>query len=105
MRNGEVSTLTTMDAPQKSDRLTREQIDAVIEAMSADDVITAMGDGETIKGAKMAGDAFNSAAARIGMSNGTPATQHVSLRDFKYLADAIGKAVNVENPLSEGQED
>lgn len=85
--------------------LTREQIDQVIEGMSASDLITAMGDGEGIKGPLMAGQAFDSAAARLGVSNGTPATQHVRMADFAYMANAITKAVDVDNPLSEGQED
>jgi hypothetical protein len=85
--------------------LTREQIDQVIEGMSASDLITAMGDGEKLKGPQMAGAAFDSAAARLGLSNGTPATQHVRMADFAYMAGEITKAVNIESPLSPGQED
>ena len=92
-----------MDSP-KTEWLSREQIDSVIDGMSAADLIDALGDGEKVNGSKMAGDAFNAAAARLGMSNGTPATEHVSMKDFAYLAAAIGEAVNTESPLSEGQE-
>lgn len=81
--------------------LTREQIDQVIAAMSAADLIAAIGDGEKIQGAAMAGKAFDAAAARLGISNGTPATTHVSMADFGYLANAIGEAVNVDSPLSD----
>lgn len=97
----------TMEAPQSNGDtpwLTREQIDQVIEKMSAADLIAGMGDGDTIKGPKMAGDAFNAAAARTGVSNGSPATEHVRMGDFAYMAKAITKAVNIESPLSEGQE-
>ena len=65
--------------------LTREKIDEVLENLSAADLITATGDGSQ-SGAKMAGLAFDSAAARLGISNGTPATAHVRAADFKYLA-------------------
>lgn len=85
--------------------LTREEIDQVIAGMSASDLIEAMGEDETrVKGTKMMGAAFDSAAARLGLSNGSPATQHVKLQDFKYLAETLGKAVNIESPLSEGQQ-
>lgn len=84
--------------------LTTEQIDQVIAAMSAADLIAAMGNGEKLEGAAMAGAAFDNAAARIGLSNGTPATQHVSMKDFAYLAQRIGEAVNVDSPLSGAQE-
>lgn len=96
-----------MDAPQEptpAEWLTREQIDQVISGMAAADLLEAMGDGESIKGPKMAADAFNAAAARLGMSNGTPATQHVRMSDLKYMAEAITQAVNIDSPLSEGQE-
>lgn len=87
------------------DWLTREQIDQVIDGMSAGDLITAMGDGEKLQGPAMAGAAFDSAAARLGISNGTPATDHVRMADFAYMAGEITKAVNVDSPLSGGQED
>ena len=103
--NGEVSQLTTMDAPSAEPKrwLSREVIDRVIDGMAAADLIGAMGDGESIKGPKMAGDAFNNAAARLGISNGTPATEHVRMSDFAYLAEKIGGAVNTESPLSSEQ--
>lgn len=88
--------------------LTREQVDQVIDAMSAADLIVAMGDTTDtgqVKGPKMAGDAFDSAAARIGLSNGTPATAHVRMSDFQYLATRISQAVNIESPTSKGPED
>jgi hypothetical protein len=84
--------------------LTRDQIDEVIAGLTAGDLIEAMGDGDTIKGTRMIGIAFDSAAARLGISNGTQGTHMVSVSDFKYLADKLGGAVNTDSPLSEGQE-
>lgn len=85
--------------------LTREQIDQVIAGLSAGDLIEAMGDGDSIKGTKMIGIAFDSAAARLGISNGVAGTHLVSVSDFKYMADKLGAAVNIDSPLSEGQQD
>lgn len=83
--------------------LTREQIDSVIAGMSAADLVGAMGDADKA-GPKMPVKAFDLAAERMGMSNGTAASSMVRLADFKYMAKAIGEAVNIESPLSEGQE-
>ena len=49
----------------------------------------------------MAGAAFDSAAARMGISNGTPATEHVRAADFQYLATQLGEVLDVDSPLSE----
>lgn len=84
--------------------LTREQIDSVIQGMSAGDLVEAMGDGDKMAGPKMPVKAFDIAAARLGVSNGTTASAMVRLVDFKYLAKAIAEAVSIESPLSEGQE-
>lgn len=85
------------------DWLTREQIDQVVGSLSAADLIEATADGR--KDAAVAGAAFDAAAARLGLSNGTPATQHVHAYDFQYLATAIGEAINVDSPLSEATSD
>lgn len=85
--------------------LSREEIDSIIDGMSAADLLDALGDGTSVKGAKMLGTAFDSAAARAGYSNGTSATEHVRVRDFKYLADELGKVVSVESPLPDGTPD
>lgn len=88
-----------MDAP--TPRLTREQIDTVIEAMSAADLIKAIGEGKS--GSEMAAEAFDKAAARLGMSNGTAATEHVGLSDFAYLADRLNQVVNIDAPKPKRQ--
>lgn len=83
-----------------SEWLTREKIEEVLANLSAADLIEATGDG-TAQGAKIAGTAFDSAAARMGVSNGTPATQHIRAADFAYLANRIGEVVNIDSPLSD----
>lgn len=90
--------------PRKDDWFTREQIDEVVAGLSAGDLIEAMGDSDTIKGTRMIGIAFDAAAARLGMTNGVSGVQRVRVSDFKYLAEKLGGAVNMDGPLSEGQE-
>lgn len=83
--------------------VTREQIDEVIDQMSAADLVHAMGDKDKMGGTALASAAFNAAAARLGKSNGTPMLEHVRMSDFSYFAEKAGAAINVENPTSEGQ--
>lgn len=88
-----------------ADWLTREQIDQAIDNLSAADLIEGMGDSETrVVGTRMLVQAFDSAAARIGLSNGAPAMQHVKASDFKYLAQRAKEVINVDGPLPEEQE-
>lgn len=96
---------TREGAPEAADWFTREQIDEIIAGISAADLLEAIGDGTGLKGAKMLGIAFDSAAERSGYSNGTSATAHVRASDFKYLADTLGKVVSVDSPLPEGTPD
>lgn len=85
-------------SPEKVTWLSRDQIDEVLENLSADDLLKATAGG---KGSEVAGLAFNLGAARLGLSNGTPATQHVRAGDFRYLAEKLGEVINVDSPLSE----
>ena len=85
------------------DWLTREQIDEVVSNLSAADLIEGTSNGR--KDAQVAGAAFDSAAKRMELSNGTPATQHVRAADFAYLAEKIGEAVNIDSPLSPATSD
>lgn len=86
--------------------LTREQIDQVVEAISAEDLIESgiadagKDNGKAVKAAK---EAFNSAAAFIGVSNGTPASRHIRPADLTYWTSAISAAVNVGSPKAKGQ--
>lgn len=97
-----------MEAPEAvvaPEWLTREQIDRVIESMSAADLVSAMEKFDAQKQAtQWAMAAFDSAGLRLGMSNGSPTSEHVRMQDFSYLAGKVSEVVNVENPLSEGQE-
>ena len=86
------------------DWLTREDIDAVLEQLSADDVIEAIGDGRQA-GARIAGEVFNQGAERLGLANGSKATARVKISDFQYLANRIGEVVNVDSPLPTGTGD
>jgi len=101
------SEVVTMDAPNKPEDLrlwlSRKQIDDVIAAMSAGDLIAALAiyPGDSVQ---MPIAAFDKAAERAGLSNGTPASDHVRMSDLKYLGNVLREAVNVESPLSEGQE-
>lgn len=86
----------------KAEWLDRATIDKVVEGMSTADLIEASG--ETIS-AKQAGVAFNAAAKRQGISNGTPATQSVRARDFLYLAEKMGEIMGPDSPKSDDTED
>lgn len=82
-----------------SEWLTKDQIDQVIDSLSAADLIEGTADGR--KDAQVAGAAFDSAAARMGLSNGTPATEHIRAADFGYMAERLGEAINVDSPKSD----
>lgn len=82
--------------------LTREQIEQILEGMSADDLIEAL---DQPSDTKKATDAFNAAAKRLGFVNGSRATEHLRVTDFRYLASRMGEVINLESPLSEGTED
>jgi hypothetical protein len=81
------------------DWLTHEQIDQIVEGLSGADILGAQGKGTD---AQVAGAAFDSAAARLGISNGTVATEHLRAADLGYMATKFGEVVNVDSPLSEG---
>ena len=101
-----------MDAPEPTEAqkwpdpvwLTRREIDLVIESMTAGDLVKALsehGDGN----AQMPVAAFDSSAKRLGLTNGSAASDHVRASDLRYLGEKIGEAVNVDSPLSPRQED
>lgn len=85
-----------------AERLSREQIDQVLEAMSGADLIEHIGDGT--KGAKVAGDAFDATAARIGVTNGTRAMTLVGLADFGYLVKQLQEVMSLEGPKPQSPE-
>ena len=79
--------------------LSREQIDSVLSELSADDLIEAT-DAGAGKGARIAGLAFNSAAQRVLGASDQSYTSRVRAADFRYLADSLSEAVNIDSPLS-----
>ena len=84
-----------------TDWLTREQIDGVIQQLSADDLIeSGVGDPGT-SGTKAVRNAFNLAAERAGIPE---AAKRIRIQDFRYWSEAMGGAVNIDSPLSEGTE-
>jgi hypothetical protein len=84
------------------DWLTREDIDRVLDTLSADDLIEAT-DAGAGKGARIAGLAFHQAAVRVlgPLPDGEKYTQRVRAGDFQYLANRISGEVNIDSPLSE----
>lgn len=83
--------------------LTRPEIDAIGDAISADDLIEGQVAGGKGEGVLLVKVAFNRAAERAGY--GEAATTRVKAGDFKYLAERIGEVINVDSPLSPGIED
>lgn len=102
----EVAIMEAPTMPDPGDRwLTRETIDRVIESMSARDLVDAMDTYDPkSQSTQYAMAAFDSAAARDPFVRPAPASAHVRMADFAYLASAIGEAVNIESPPSDGQE-
>lgn len=90
---------------QDTEWLTREQIASVVDQMSASDLIGASGEDQKLSNAQRAGLAFDAAAARVGLSNGVPATQHIRARDFLFLAEAIGEVMGPGSPKADDGED
>lgn len=86
-----------------ADKLTREQIDFVLDNMTGADIVDHIGDGTL--GAKVATGAFDSAAARLGLTNGTRAMELLSVKDFMYMAGQFQEVVNLEGPKSEQPDD
>ena len=79
--------------------LSRADIDSVLDQLSADDVIESLA--EDVPPVKLPMLIFNRAAARQGVSNGTPASQHIRIADMRYMTAEVGKATSLNNPKSE----
>jgi len=94
-----------MDAPKSSDWLSREDIDNVIDNLSGADLIEGLADGANKTDAKISTVAFDTAAARLKISNGSPASQHVRASDYRYLTKRVSEVIAADSPLPEGQTD
>lgn len=79
--------------------LSRDDIDSILDNLTADDVIEGLA--EEVPSVKLPMVIFNRAAARQGASNGTPASQHVKIADMRYMTEAVGKATSVSDPKSQ----
>ena len=86
-------------ATRKQEWLTRDQIDEILEQLSADDPVQAY-PADPDNALKMPIAVFNNAALRL--SHGNRAIQKVRLSDLNYLSGRIGEVVNVDSPLSAG---
>lgn len=81
------------------DWMTRQDIDRILDHLSADDLIEAMVPGEAASAA-MPMRAFNRAALRLGAATeDAPASSRVKASDFQYLVKSIGEVINVDSPL------
>ena len=81
----------------KQQWLTREQIDAVLEQLSADDLVKAY-PADPDNPLKLPVAMFDNAAQRAG--HGEKAIARVRLNDLNYLTQKLGEVVNVDSPLS-----
>ena len=77
--------------------LTREQIDSVLEQLSADDLVKAY-PADPDNPLKLPVAMFDNAAQRAG--HGEKAIARVRLNDLNYLTQKLGEVVNVDSPLS-----
>lgn len=92
-----------MDFVSDLNFLTRGEIDAIIQGMTARDVFSAMPAGQTeVKGAEVAGDAFEAAAKRQGFGEG--ALDRVTPSDAIYLASTLGEVFNAGTPKDDASE-
>lgn len=85
--------------------MSRDEIKALVDKMSAGDLMVASSDDQKLSNAQRAGMAFDSVAAREGVSNGTPATHSVRASDFLYLAELMGEVTAPGNPKADDTQD
>lgn len=90
-------------AEKQAEWLTRADIDSVLDQLSADDVIEGLA--EDVPSVKLPMMIFNRAAARLGVSNGTPASQHIRVADLQYMSKAVGEATSLNSPKFDGTPD
>lgn len=88
-----------------TDFLEREQIQQIVDSLSADDLIESGLGGKDVEPLKALRSAFDRAAERAGYTNGVAATQRVRVSDFQWWAKQLGGSINIDSPLSQGTED
>jgi hypothetical protein len=80
-----------------ADRLTREELQQIVNGMTAGDVFSSTG-GET-KPNEVALSIFNRAAERLDY--GVNAIDRVGIGDTTYLSDLLGEALNMGGPKAD----
>ena len=81
--------------------LTREEVDAILQGMTARDIFAAMPEaGDKVNGSQIASEAFESAAERQG--HGPGALDRVRPADGLYLASELGEVLSVDSPKADG---
>lgn len=89
-----------------TDFLEREQIQQIVDSLSADDLIESGLGSKDVEPLKALRSAFDRAAQRYeGLIGGAPATQRVRVSDFQWWAKQLGGSINIDSPLSQGTED
>lgn len=84
----------------KDNRLSRADLDIIVAGMTARDLFAAMPAGQAeVKGADVAGEAFESAASRQGYGEG--ALDRVTPGDAVYLAGLLSETLQVGGPKAE----
>lgn len=78
--------------------LTRSEIDAILEGMTARDIFAVVGKGGT-EGAEVAGKAFEAAATRQGY--GELVLDRVKPADAVYLAQALAEVFSAASPKAD----
>lgn len=83
--------------------LTDDEVDRIIAAASADDIIEALAVYPNAEQQPMmiTREIFNRSAARLGLANGATASQMVPASAFAAFAGKLGDLLKSDNPLSE----
>jgi hypothetical protein len=84
----------------KNGRLTRDELQQIVDGMTAGDVLSATG-GDT-KPNEVALNIFNRAAKRQDF--GEDAIDRVPMSDTQYLSELLGEALNMGGPKAEDTE-
>lgn len=87
----------------KPEWLTKQQIDSVLDNLTGQDVLEAVTGDEKVTAGSTAGKAFDAAAKRLGVTNGTAAMLQVKPVDALHLAQRMGELLNVDSPKAKAR--
>ena len=79
--------------------LSREEIDSILQGMTARDLFSAMPSQGEVSGAETAGKTFESAAERQGYGAG--ALDRVKISDAAYLSEELGGVLSADSPKAD----